>query len=30
MIRKSYITEETIIWMKGKMSTMKEGGTTEN
>lgn len=28
--RKPYITGETVTWMKEKMSTMKEGRTTEN
>jgi len=28
--RKPYITDETVTWMKEKMSTMKEGRTTEN
>jgi len=28
--RKPYIKEETVTWMKEKMSTMKEGRTTEN
>jgi len=28
--REPYITEETVTWMKEKMSTMKEGRTTEN
>jgi hypothetical protein len=27
--RKPYTTQETVAWMKEKMSTMKEGRTTE-